>query len=346
MTFDPDAAAHPDSGVFGLPHTRDEARIILLPVPFDATTSYRDGAARGPEAIRAASRQVDLYDHQFGPAHARGIHMLPTSKEIARDSAAARDIARPIIDKGGAGEEDRAGVGAVDAACRRVNEFVHEQARAVLREGKIPGVVGGDHSVPLSAMRACAEAHEGEPVGVLQIDAHMDLREAYEGFTYSHASIMHNTLREIPAIERLVIVGVRDYAKGESDAAEESAGRVIVHFDLNWRMRMDRGDRFADLCAEAVERLPGLVYISFDIDGLDPSLCPETGTPVPGGLSFNEACILLGTLRRSGRRLVGFDLCEVNPGDPDSPSEWNANVGARILYKLCGVAMATNPEND
>jgi agmatinase len=343
MTFDPDAAARPGSGIYGLPHTEAEAQVILLPVPFDATTSYGGGAAGGPEAIRAASAQVDLYDHQFGPVYARGIHMLEPDESIARDSASARDLARPVIEKGGAepgDEADERAIGAVDAASRRMNEFVYERTKAILDAGRIPGVVGGDHSTPLGAMRACAEAHEGNAVGILQIDAHMDLRESFEGFTWSHASIMHNALRAIPNLERLVMVGIRDYGKGESDAAEDSAGRVMPHFDLNWRMRMDRGDRFADLCAEAVERLPDLVYISFDIDGLDPSLCPGTGTPVPGGLSFNEACILLGTLRRSGRRIIGFDLCEVSPREGD---EWDANVGARILYKLCGVATVTNP---
>jgi len=344
MTFDPDAAAQPGAGIYGLPHTEDDAAIILLPVPFDATTSYGGGAAGGPDAIRAASAQVDLYDHQFGALYARGIHMLPADDQIARDSKTARQLARPVIEKGGADPDDtddERAVGAVDAASDRMNDFVHASALATLAKGRIPGVVGGDHSTPLGAMRACAVAHEGEAVGILQIDAHMDLREAYEGFTWSHASIMHNALRAIPNLERLIMVGVRDYGKGESDAAEDSAGRVMPHFDLNWRMRMDRGDRYIDLCAEAIEPLPELVYISFDIDGLDPSLCPGTGTPVPGGLSFNEACILLGALRRSGRRVIGFDLCEVAPRPND---EWDANVGARILYKLCGVAMATNQE--
>ncbi|MFG0274598.1 MAG: arginase family protein, partial [Phycisphaerales bacterium] len=297
MTFDPDAAAKPGSGVYGLPHTEAEAQVVLLPVPFDATTSYGGGAAHGPEAIRAASAQVDLYDHQFGPVYARGIHMLEPDEAIARDSAAARDLAKPIIEKGGAepgDPDDERAIGAVDAASTRMNAFVYERTKAILDAGKIPGLVGGDHSTPLGAMRACAEACAGEGFGILQIDAHMDLRDAFEGFTWSHASIMHNALREIPNLERLVMVGIRDYGKGESDSADNSAGRVMAHFDLNWRMRMDRGDRYAALCAEAIEALPERVYISFDIDGLDPGLCPGTGTPVPGGLSFNEACMLLG----------------------------------------------------
>jgi agmatinase len=173
----------------------------------------------------------------------------------------------------------------------------------------------------------------------------MDLRERYEGFKYSHASITHNAIAETPNLERVVMIGIRDYGMRENQAAENSGGKVRPRFDLNWRTRMDRGDTLTKLCAEAIEALPKLVYITFDIDGLDPALCPHTGTPVPGGLSFNETCILLDTLRRSGRRVIGFDLCEVCPPPPDHRghvNEWDANVGARILYKLAGVAASTS----
>ncbi|TVQ33349.1 MAG: arginase [Phycisphaeraceae bacterium] len=338
MSFDPDAAARPGAGVFGLPHSRDEARIVLVPVPFDATTSYGGGAGGGPEAIRAASAQVDLYDPHFGRIYEAGIHMLDSPVEIAELSKRARQIAAPIIEKGGAEEGDADAVKAVDDAGARVNQHVYDETSRLLDARKVPGIVGGDHASPLGSIRACAErcAPEGG-IGVLQIDAHMDLRESFEGFRWSHASIMDNALREAPGVVRIVQVGIRDFGEGELRAAQASEGRVDVHFDHEWHRRMDEGEPFASLCAEALSRLPELVYVSIDIDGLDPALCPHTGTPVPGGLGFNRAAAMLAALRHSGRRVVGFDLCEVSPG-PIEGDEWDANVGARILYKLCGAA--------
>lgn len=339
MNFDPDAAAPPGAGVFGLPHKRDDARIILMPVPFDATTSYRSGTAAGPEAIRAASSQVDLYDLQFGAVYEQGVWMAPHNEEIARLSKRARKLATPIIDKGGPDDKDADAMKQIAAAGEHVADVVHHHTLRVLREGKIPGLVGGDHASPLGAIRACAEKHHRTDggIGLLMIDAHLDLREAYEGFAYSHASIMHNVMSTVEDVSRLVAVGIRDVGRRELEVVERSDGRIICCADHDWANRLDAGESFRALCEEAVRALPQHVYISFDIDGLDPALCPATGTPVPGGLSFHQASTLLETVRRSGRRIVGFDLCEVRPS-PAGADDWDANVGARILYKLCGAA--------
>ncbi|MGB3969170.1 MAG: arginase family protein, partial [Planctomycetota bacterium] len=206
---------------------------------------------------------------------------------------------------------------------------------ALFAAGKIPGIVGGDHSVPFGAIAAAAERHPG--LGILHVDAHADLRVAYEGFRWSHASIMDNVLRDVPGVQRLVQVGIRDFGGQELAAITGSGGRVVTHFDLQWQRRRFAGTTFDALCREAIDALPRTVWISFDIDGLDPALCPHTGTPVPGGLQFAEAAHLIGVLAQSGRRIVGFDLVEVAPGD----DEWDANVGARLLYKLCGAALHT-----
>lgn len=341
MTFDPSAAAPPGSGVFGLPFARSEARIVLLPVPFDATTSYGGGASAGPGAIRRASAQVDLFDHQFGRVHESGIFMETIDDALVESSALARRLAEPIIARGGVKEDDTETIRHIDAAGADMNEFVRARVGAILAQGRIPGVVGGDHSTPLGAIMACAEAAErdggADGLGVLQLDAHMDLRRAYEGFRWSHASIMWNALEGIAGVSRLVQVGIRDYCEEERDYARQAGARVRTFFDHDWRTRLGDGARLRDLCAEAIEPLPRLVHVSFDIDGLDPSLCPHTGTPVPGGLAFHEAAALLGALAESGRRIVGFDLCEVCPGG--SGDEWDANVGARVLYKLCGAAL-------
>ena len=338
MTFDPDGPAPPGSGVFGLPTEREGARVVLIPAPFDATTSYGAGCADGPGAILEASRQVDLFDHLFGRVYEGGLFMEDPDPRITELSASARALAAQIIERGGAGPGDERAVRAVDDACDEVERIVRGRALAALDEGRVPGVVGGDHSTPLGALRAVGE-RLGE-FGVLQLDAHADLREAYEGFRSSHASIMFNALAGVPQITKLVQVGLRDYAESERALAEASGGRVAQHFDADWWAAADAGAPFASLCEAAIEPLPELVYVSFDIDALDPSLCPNTGTPVPGGPSFNQASALLAALARSGRRIVGFDLVEVAPAK-DGADEWDANVGARVLYRLAGAAMAS-----
>ena len=335
-TFDPDAAAQPDSGVFGLPFNRKESKIILLPVPFDATTSFRPGTIDGPGTLLEGSYQVDLYDRTFGKVYEKGIHMLDEVDRIADLSQEMSEIAAGIIENGGATDspEDKAALKKIDAASEEVRKYVRAEVAKILKEGKVPGTLGGEHSVPLGAIEAVADAHPG--VGILHIDAHMDFREAFEGFAQSHASIMHNVISKVPGVAKLVQVGIRDFGEREFRFAQQHKDKVVTHFDEDWAKRMMDGEKFRDLAAEAINELPDTVYVSFDIDALDPSLCPNTGTPVPGGLSFHQAVLLLETLHNSGKKVVGFDLVEVAP-DAHHGGGIDGIVGARILYKLCGV---------
>jgi agmatinase len=338
MQFDPDAAAKPGAGIFGLPHLIEDARIVLLPVPFDATTSYGNGTAAGPDAIFDASGQVDLFHRRFGRIYERGIHMLSPDERIARLSAEAREIAEPLISKGGADPEDAEDVrdvARVNMASEEMNAFVYLESKALLEKGKRVGLVGGDHSTPFGLIRALAERH-GQ-IGILHIDAHMDYREAFEGFAWSHASIMHNVLTHIPGVTRIVQVGIRDFGAGEVAFAKAHEGRTAVFYDEAMFEERAAGVTFEQQVARIVEALPPKVYVSFDIDGLEPSCCPHTGTPVPGGMSFNEVTYLLWRVAQSGRTIVGFDLVEVCPGANADEPEWDANVGARLLYTLCGM---------
>ncbi|MDX2148031.1 MAG: agmatinase family protein [Planctomycetota bacterium] len=340
MAFDPDAAAQPGSGIFGLTCSRADSRIVLVPVPYDATTSYRPGTADGPRAIREASMQVDLYDRRFGRVYEHGIFMEDEDERIRLMGSKAAAFARPLLEQGGAGPDDSPAVARVNAAGESVNDFVARQVSRILDENKVPGVIGGEHSVPFGAIQACAQRFGGAPggLGILHLDAHMDFRHAFEGFVWSHASIMHNVLTHVPQVTKLVQVGIRDFGEGELAFAKSQGSRVAIHFDDAWAEELARGKTtFLELCSRAIQDLPRHVYVSFDIDALDPSLCPHTGTPVPGGLSFNQATLLLDALKQSGRTVVGFDLVEVAPGPTGAP-EWDANVGARVLYKLCGVA--------
>jgi agmatinase len=319
--FDPDAAATEDSGIYGLPFSPEEAKVVIIPVPYEATTSYGGGTSRGPQAVLDASKQVDLYDHETGRPYEAGIAMLPIPRKIVGWNAKAKKLGR----KRGA---------AVNKISDQVNDWVYEQTSALLAHGKMAVVIGGDHSVPFGSMRAYAERYPG--LGILHLDAHADLRNAYEGFTWSHASIFHNVVTRLP-IRKLVQVGVRDLGAAELRMIQESNGRIVTFFDPDVAARKEEGAPFAEIADEIVAELPRDVYLSWDIDGLDPTLCPGTGTPVPGGLSWNEAIGLLRALRRAKKRIVGLDLCEVAPGE----TEWDANVGARLLYKMIGFALLT-----
>lgn len=335
MTFDPAAAAAPGSGVFGLPHDEREAGVVLVPVPFEATTSYGGGAARGPEAIRSASRQIDLFDQETGRPYEAGIHMLAVPEEIVRLDAAARAAAAPVIEAGGVapGRADLARAAAeVDRACERVNAWTEGEVERLLAQGKRVGLVGGDHSTAYGAIAAHARRFPG--LGVLHVDAHADLRDAFEGFTWSHASILLNVAERLPAVARIVQVGLRDLSEDEHRYASESGGRIVQHHDSALSDARFEGETWASQIRRIVAPLPRDVYVTFDVDGLDPTLCPHTGTPVPGGLSFQMATSLVAGVVRSGRRIVGFDVVEVAPG-PEG-DEWDGNVGARLLYKLIG----------
>jgi agmatinase len=336
--FDPDAAASKGSGIFGLNTSREDAKIVLVPVPFAATVSYGSGAENGPEAILAASHQVDLYDWHFGRIYEAGIHLLPADPAILAAHGPARE-AVVAVSEGGDPAAIEANVRTVDAAGALVNASLRKTIAPLLDEDRIVGVIGGDHSIPFAAIAAAAEQ---QPLGILHIDAHADLRIAYEGFEWSHASIMHNVLEQCPGVQRLVQVGVRDYSEGELQTIHRHDGRVVTHFDADWHARRFSGVPFDYLVAEVIGVLPDHVWISFDIDGLDPSLCPNTGTPVPGGFSFAEVAHLLARLAASGRRIVGFDLVEVVPGE----DEWDANVAGRLLYKLCGAALRSRSSQE
>lgn len=341
--FDPNAAADPDSGIFGLPFTVEEAALVILPVPWEVTTSYGGGTSRGPQAILKASLQVDLYDLELGNFFEVGIAMADESPEIQQWNKAGRTAAKKIIAVGGAGEKDAHLADAlqtVNQYSEKLNHYVYSQTKNWLAQGKRVGILGGDHSTPFGAIQAFLEKYP--QMGILHFDAHADMRKAYEGFEHSHASIMHNVIVKT-ALKKLVQVGIRDFCEEELKFIKANPQRVVTFFDSSLYDQKMSGTGWGKICDEIIGHLPQEVYVSFDIDGLDPRFCPHTGTPVPGGLDLREALYLIKKMVQSGRKIIGFDLNEVSPGaelhdpsGPDSTAEWDANVGARLLYKLCG----------
>jgi agmatinase len=328
MDFNPNNPGTADSNVFGLPYSVQEADLILLPIPWQATVSYGVGTADGPMAILQASKQIDLYHPEIPQIWTRKIAMVDASEHLIELGDHARSLAEGLIDQITTGDALNSQAQAeVNAACVKMIDWVYEQTTSYLAQGKTIAGVGGDHSTPLGIFKAYGER---APFGILQIDAHCDLRRAYEGFTYSHASIMYNALTEIPAITQLTQVGIRDYCEEEMTYIHTHVDRVSTFFDRDIQFGKIRGTGWHEQCQQIIATLPPLVFISFDIDGLTPDHCPHTGTPVPGGLQYAEAVYLLEEVANH-RQIISFDLNEVSPGE----GEWDANVGARILFALC-----------
>lgn len=330
-TFDPNNYAVKNDNFIGLPFDAESAKIIFLPVPWEVTVSYYTGTAEAPANILAASYQLDLYDADVKDAWKLGIYMQAVSEEIEMLNEETRALASQHIERLEAGEESiETEVQQINHNCQELENWVYQQTKNLLSKGKLIGLIGGEHSVPLGYLKALAEKHS--TFGILQIDAHFDLRKAYEELTHSHASIFYNVLEQIPAVEKLVAVGIRDCCQAEVDYQEANKNRVQVFYDQAIKEAVFEGKTFAQLCAQIIDVLPQKVYISFDIDGLDPKLCPNTGTPVAGGLELAEAFYLCKRIVQSGREIIGFDLCEVG-----SASEWDGNVGARVAYKLANL---------
>ena len=344
VDFDPDGPGA--DGLFGAGCPVEDALVHVISVPWQPTASYRRGTRYGPRAIHRASLQIDLADPLFGPAYRAGIAWVCGESVVGTRSDALEGDALTVIESGGVAGDPAllARAERVTAGGDAVNQWVAEHARAARALGRIPAVVGGDHSSPFGLLDAVAET---EPeLGVLHIDAHADLRAAYLGFRWSHASIFHNVLAACPSVTRLVGVGWRDMGAQEQ-AVVAADPRVMAFTDPLLAREQLRGRPFVDLVHEVVAALPEAVHISVDIDGLDPSLCPNTGTPVPGGLSWREVELLLDEVSRA-RRIVSFDLCEVSPGPLGVTEEdaWDAIVGARLLYKLCGAAVVSRMRSE
>lgn len=341
--YDPNSVGNPNNNIFGLPTTEEDARLIIIPVPWEVTVSYGAGTARAPEAIFKASLQVDLFDPEFPEAWKQGYYMRPTDKKILMKSDYLRKEAELYIDYISKGEDVAANqfmtktVKEVNEGSQYLNKWVYDQTKVLLEKNKLVALLGGDHSTPLGFFKAIGEKH-GD-FGILQIDAHFDLRIAYEGFNYSHASVMYNALNEIPQLKKLIQAGIRDYGSDEWEFSKNSNSRIVTYFDKSIRNRMYEGESWKQVAEEIVNQLPEKVYISFDIDGLDRKLCPFTGTPVPGGFELEQVCYLFSKIFQSGKTMVGFDLNEVGIG---GDTDWDANVGARVLFKLCNLLVTSN----
>ena len=333
MSFDPNDVGVNNGNVFGFQTAENEADVLLIPVPWDVTASYAKGSSVGPKAILDASLQLDFFHPELQNAWDTKVFMTPISEDWKNINDTLAERATKYIhflENGGdlkENKEHQETVAEIAVAQNYLRDNLKKRSAKAIKNDQKIGVVGGEHSVPLGLIDALADKHAS--FGILQMDAHADLRNGYEGFEQSHASIMYNALQH-KSIASLVQVGVRDISQVEIDFINADK-RITSFFDWDLKSRQFEGALWSEQCKDIVSSLPQKVYISFDIDCLKPYLCPNTGTPVPGGLEFEEAVYLLFEVVKSGREIIGFDLCEVAPGN----TNLDAIIGARMLWNLC-----------
>ena len=264
------------------------SRVLIWPVPFEKTVTYGSGTKGGPAAIIDASGHMELFDEELGAETARiGIHTLP-----AIEADCEPDVMMPAL---------------------------QAEARELLKSGKFLCMLGGEHSITPPVVRAFREKYPG--LSVLQIDAHADLRESYEGTRHSHASAMRRVLEVCPAVQ----VGIRSLSAEEAAVIPSLPTRVFYAKDIVGRM---------DWIDKAVDSLTADVYLTIDVDGLDPSLVPATGTPEPGGLTWYEVLALIRTLAAK-RNVVGMDMVELC-GMTGAAGSASAFLAAKLVYKTLG----------
>lgn len=274
----------------------ERARVLVLPIPYEATVSYGTGTAAGPAAIINASQQVELYDREFDaePALDYGVHTLDPLDLPADPEQAVAAIAAAVAE--------------------------------AARTGKLVVGLGGEHTVSVGFGAGLLEALGG-PLTVVQIDAHSDLRDEYDGTPYSHACVARRLL-DRPDIEQIVQIGIRSVAREEVEFARAHPDRVEVWYaeeihDGGWRGGL-------------IERVEGRrVYLTIDVDGLDPGIVMATGTPEPDGLTWVETLDIIRTVARAGT-IVAFDCVELAPAPGLHASEYAV---AKLIYKTMNIIL-------
>jgi len=263
---------------------------VIIPVPYERTTTYRKGTALGPAALLVASTQVELYDEEM--------RLEPIARGVLNHD--------PVV---------------CHAMPDVLANTLEELCLPHFRAGRLVACLGGEHSISLGPIRAAADVHG--PIGILQIDAHPDLRNEYEGTHYGHGCVMRRAL-DLTAVTRLVSVGLRAVSDEDHDViVSDDRVKPFYAYEIAARPRNE-------WIQAVVDELPESVYVTFDLDGLDPSIVPGTGTPEPGGLAWWDALLLLRTVF-SERRVVGFDVVELLPEPPSCVSDFAA---ARLLFKM------------
>jgi len=326
--FDPNAESFNKNNLYGLPHSPETASLIIIPVPWEVTVSYRGGTANGPARVLQASHQIDLFHSSHPELWKKGISMIPFPDDLKTMNNKLCAMVKSFSNQK-KGNYDTIIANAINNGSEELNKWVKHNSLSWLNKGKIVGTLGGEHSTCFGLINALSEIHKD--ISILQIDAHADLRCNYQGLKYSHASIMHNII-QIPQIKNLVLAGIRDFCEEEANIIQNKKN-IVSFSDQRIKRALYEGKTWENISNKIIKHLGQKVYLSFDVDGLNPSLCPETGTPVPGGFEFEQALFLIESVINSGKEIIGFDISETGDG------EWDANVSARILWRLAGMVL-------
>jgi len=269
----------------------EESKVVILPVPYEKTTTYIKGTEKGPQAIIDASRNMELYDEELDKNICEiGICTL---EELKIDK-------KPEL--------------MVDGVCEKVKKLLDKE--------KVPVILGGEHSIT----SGCVKAFSGKEFSVLQIDAHADLREEYEGSKFNHACAMKRCL---DVTKNIVQVGIRSLSLEEAEFAKEN------NLEIFWAKDIVDNDKWFD---DAISKLKDKVYITIDLDAFDPSFMFAVGTPEPGGLNYYQTLRFLKKVC-SEKNVVGFDVVELCPNAMDISSDFTA---AKLVYKLIGYVFNNN----
>ncbi len=345
--FDPNTIT-PDNGCyFGIPLAPEDAALVLLSAPWDATASLRSGSSYAPDAIIEASRYVDFYEPLAPNSWLKGIATAPIDYSIQDLSHRLRPDAERVIKL-----HDELGMSVLDnlmyeRRLRRVNEGsveinnnIYSQASHWFDKGKIVGLVGGDQSVTYGMVKAVGCKYDG--VGLVHIDSRCDMHEAYQGFDFSHASTMYNILRDVPQVKKFVSVGVQEFSPIEWErATSDSRVKMFTAQDM-WREQFE-GTTWAKIVNDIINELPENVYLALDIDGLTGECSPNKSRIMTGGMSFHQVVYLMDRIIASGRRIVGFDITEVSP---NMDNKADMRLVARLLFKMCSIALKSVDNNN
>lgn len=336
--YNPNDVGLKANNIFGLPFTTGDAKLIFIPVPWDVTASNLPGTSGGPENILRNSYQIDLYAPTAMNAWKQGMAMEEINSDIINTNSKMRKKAEKFmiqLEEGAEYETDDnmlSVLETVNTACEELIKQIELKSSKYITNNQLPFLVGGDHSISSGLLRALSEKNS---FGILQIDAHTDLRNAYQGFKHSHASVMRNAL-ELKGVEKIIQVGIRELCPEELETISKNNNKITTFFDYDISRRLFDGTTWHNICHEIIDGLPEKVYITFDVDGLHPSLCPGTGTPVPGGLSYNQAVYLMETLLRSGRQIIGADLVETGQQIMDGI------ISCRLLFQMASIMIQSN----
>lgn len=322
-----------DEPLFGNPLSFEDSQLVIIPAPWEPTTSYKGGTSHAPSLIRQASHQMDYFHEVYKDAYPKGIYYKDLNPEIEplheKALKVCEDVQEQLTSPEGPNAQFDKNLKLANDYSEKFNSIIYNESQEILKAKKIPALFGGDHSCPYGLMKALSENYK--EWSILHIDAHFDLRIAYQGFEHSHASIIYNSTQLKNPPSKIAHVGIRDFSESEYNYAN-------THGHFSWtdkvlKKREFHGESWLKTVEEILKPLSKNLYISFDIDGMDPQYCPQTGTPVPGGLTYNQATQMIEKVSEHFN-IIGFDLVEVatQPGDYES---WDINVGTRMLFELC-----------